>query len=111
MSNNIDTAARANFFPNSKSAIAARSAKMKQMAALKRNSPARKSELDGMAKNDSKVDIPSAIKDFARIKKAVDAAPEIDNSAKIARLKAQINNGTYKVDYEGLADKILATEY
>lgn len=110
MSNNIDTSTRSNFFPNSKSAEAARM-KSAQLAAMKRNSPARKTELDSMAKSDSKVDISSSIKDFARIKKAVDAAPEVDNSEKIARLKSQIKNGTYKVDYEGLADKILASEF
>jgi negative regulator of flagellin synthesis FlgM len=108
MSNNIEST-RSNFFPNSKSAAAA--SRMNQAAAMKRNSPARQSELDSMAKADSKVDISSSIKEFARIKSAVDTAPEIDNSEKIARLKSQIKGGTYKVDYEGLADKILASEF
>ena len=39
------------------------------------------------------------------------SAPETDNSEKIARLKAQINAGTYEIDYDGLADKILNSEF
>lgn len=80
-------------------------------AGLKRNSESRKSELEAFSKSDSKVDIPDAIKDFSRIKKVADAAPEIDNSEKIARLKSQIQAGTYKVDMDGLADKILEQEF
>lgn len=78
---------------------------------LQRNSESRKSELEAFSKSDSKVDIPDAIKDFSRIKKVADAAPAVDNTEKIARLKAQINAGTYKVDYDGLADKILEQEF
>ena len=78
---------------------------------LKRNSDARKNELEAFSGTDSKVDIPDAIKDFSRIKKVADAAPEIDNTAKIARLKAEINGGTYKVDPDVLADKILEQEF
>ena len=78
---------------------------------VKRNSDDRKSELDVYAKSDSKVEIPDAIKDFSRIKKVADAAPDIDNSAKIARLKSQIADGSYKIDYDGLAGKILEQEF
>ena len=38
-------------------------------------------------------------------------APEIDNTDKIARLKAQIADGSYKIDYDGLADKMLEQEF
>lgn len=78
---------------------------------LKRNSASRKNELESFSKADSKVEIPDAIKDFSRIKKVADAAPEIDNTDKIARLKAQIANGSYKVDYDALSDKILEQEF
>jgi negative regulator of flagellin synthesis FlgM len=78
---------------------------------LKRNSEARKAEIESNSFGDSKVDIPEAIRDFSRIKKVADAAPEIDNTAKIARLKSQIEAGTYKVDPEALADKILEQEF
>jgi negative regulator of flagellin synthesis FlgM len=80
-------------------------------ANLKRNSDARKSELEAFSGSDSKVDIPDAIRDFSRIKKVADAAPEIDNSAKIARLKSEIQAGTYKVDPDVLAGKILEQEF
>ena len=78
---------------------------------LSRNSDIRKEELETFSKNDSKVDIPDAIKDFSRIKKAADAAPAIDNSEKIARLKSQIAAGTYQVDAGDLADKIMEQEF
>lgn len=79
-------------------------------SALKRNDDDRKVELEG-TKRDAKVQIPDAVKDFSRIKKAVDAAPEIDKSDKIASLKAQIQKGEYKVDYDALAGKMLETEF
>ena len=105
---NIDT--RAPFFPNSRTAQKdiqqARQAKM-----LKRNSYERSQELNNQTANDARVTIPDTIRDFSRIKKAADTAPEIDNSAKIARLKAQIQAGTYKPDYDAIADRILASEY
>lgn len=78
---------------------------------LKRNSDSRKAELEVFSKTDSKVDIPDAIKDFSRIKKVADAAPELDNSAKIARLKSEIQAGTYKVDPDAIADRILEQEF
>jgi negative regulator of flagellin synthesis FlgM len=80
-------------------------------AGLKRNSEVRKNELEAFSKSDSKVDIADAIKDFARIKKVADAAPEVDNTDKIARLKAQIADGSYKIDYDGLSEKILDQEF
>ena len=105
--NNMDVTNRSNFFPNSNEA---KDVRTKQVA-LKRNDHARRQQLEKISKNDAKVKIPDAVRDFSRIKKAVDAAPEIDNSAKIARLKQQINNGTYKVNYEAIADKLLASEF
>ena len=44
-------------------------------------------------------------------KKVADAAPEIDKSDKIERLKAQIADGSYKIDYDGLSDIILEQEF
>jgi negative regulator of flagellin synthesis FlgM len=61
--------------------------------------------------SDAKVSIPEGVREFSRIKKAAMSAPEPDNSEKIARLKAQIQAGTYEVDYDGLADKILTSEF
>ena len=78
---------------------------------LKRNSESRKNELDVYAKSDAKVDIGDAIKDFSRIKKVADSAPAVDNSEKIARLKQQIADGSYKIDYDALSDKILEQEF
>lgn len=80
-------------------------------AASDRNSVERSSELTAKTSSDAKVNIGDGVKDFSRIKKAAMAAPETDNSEKIARLKAQIAAGTYEVDYDGLADKILSSEF
>jgi negative regulator of flagellin synthesis FlgM len=107
--NNIDTS-KASFFPRSK-ADGTSAEKAKALSkSLNRNDAERIKALE-QTKNDARVSIPEGIKDFARIKKAVDSAPEQDNSAKIARLKQQIENGTYKINYEELADKILASEF
>lgn len=104
----IDT--RAPFFPNSKTGQKdvdhARRAQL-----LKRNSYDRSQELKNGTSKDAKVTIPEAIKDFSRIKKSVDLAPQIDNTDKIASLKARIQAGKYEPDYDALADKILSTEY
>ena len=59
---------------------------------------------------DAKVTIPEAIKDFARIKKVVDESQEIDNQAKVEKIKDQIKNGSYKINYDLLAEKIMENE-
>ena len=105
MSTIDSTSSRSIFLPNKKETGKVGNAN------LKRNSESRKNELEAFSRSDSKVDIPDAIKDFSRIKKVADAAPETDNSEKIARLKSQIQAGSYKVDYDGLADKILEQEF
>lgn len=105
---NID-ATRSNFFPNTKTTpnksggVAG--------AGLKSNTYEKQQFLDNYTKRDAKVEIPEAIRDFSKIKKIADSAPDIDNSAKIEALKAQIKEGTYKVDYDALADKILGEEF
>jgi negative regulator of flagellin synthesis FlgM len=98
---------RSLFLPNK----SARETSKTGSASLKRNSDARKAELEAFSGTDAKVDIGDAIKDFSRIKKVADAAPEIDNTDKIARLKSEIQAGTYKVDAEALADRILEQEF
>lgn len=108
--NSVDT--RSPFFPRSKSANSdIQSTRRANAAALNRNSTQRYKELEAKTSGDARVSIGESIKDFSRIKKAADSAPEIDNSEKMARLKAQIQNGTYQMDYDAMADKILATEY
>ena len=104
MSKVDSTSSRSIFMPNKRESG-------KVGSAGPRNSDMRKEELETFSKNDSKVDIPDAIKDFSRIKKAADAAPAIDNTDKIARLKSQIAAGTYQVDAGDLADKIMEQEF
>tara|TARA_B100000287_G_scaffold279019_1_gene262931 strand:- start:139 stop:468 length:330 start_codon:yes stop_codon:yes gene_type:complete len=59
---------------------------------------------------DAKVTIPEAIKDFARIKRVVDESPDMDNQIKVEKIKDQIKNGSYKINYELLAEKMLENE-
>ena len=62
-------------------------------------------------KKGTNVTISDAIRDFSRIKKAVDDAPELDNSSKIAELKNKIKEGKYNIDYDTLAENILTKEF
>ena len=104
---NIDT--RAPFFPNSKTGK--RNIEEAKAATVKRNSFERAQQLNDIANRDAKVTIPDTIKDFSQIKKMADSTPDTDNTDKIAALKAQIQAGTYKPDYDAIADKILSSEY
>lgn len=106
--NSVDN--RTPFFPQSKTSNTEVN-QARQAQALKRNSYDRAQEIQTKTGKDARVSIPEAIKDFSRIKKAADQAPPIDNSDKIAMLKAQIQAGSYEPDYDALADKILTSEY
>ena len=77
---------------------------------IKRNTAERKKKLESF-KSDSHVTINEAVKDFARIKKIVDSSPSIDNSDKVEKLKKEIEKGTYNVDYEKLAEKMLTSSF
>lgn len=111
--NNIESSTRAGFFPNSKTAQNEKATQNQgvQQSVMKRNDYGRTKELNQLTADDAKVQINDAIKDFSRIKRAVDSAPEVDNSDKIAQLRQQVQAGTYSVDYEALADRILQSEF
>jgi len=102
---------KAGFFPSTGNVATKKSNQANKAASLQRNDPVRKAELDNLAQADTKVSINDGVKDFSRIKKIADATPAPDNSDKIAALKKQIQDGSYKINYEGLADKMLATEF
>jgi negative regulator of flagellin synthesis FlgM len=106
---NIDT--RTSFFPRGRSPQAESAKSSGQISNINRNSNERAIEITDKTADDAKVSIPDGVKDFSRIKKAAMSAPEPDNSEKIARLKAQIQDGTYNVDYDELANKILSSEF
>jgi negative regulator of flagellin synthesis FlgM len=109
---NIDSSFRSPFFPGNKNdSKSISSRRTGEASALQRNSYERAQQLNNKTGRDAKVEIPDAVRDFSRIKKAVDAAPEIDNTDKIASLKSRIQAGTYEVDYDALADNILANEF
>jgi len=106
---NIDT--RSAFFPRGRTSPTESTKGGGQIGDAKRNSTEKASELSERTSTDAKVNIPEGVKDFSRIKKTAMNAPEPDNSEKIARLKAQIAAGSYEVDYDALADKILESEF
>ncbi len=105
----IDT--RSSFFPRGRDVKSESTKGSGKVDGIQRNTMERASEISEKTSGDAKVNIPEGVKDFSRIKKAAMTAPEPDNSEKIARLKAQIAAGTYEVDYDALADKILTSEY
>jgi negative regulator of flagellin synthesis FlgM len=110
MSREVDLSNRAPFFPTNKSSRQAKSNSVER-ADLRRNTQERVSRLKGQTAGDAKVQISDAVRDFSRIKKAVDVAPPMDNSEKIARLKQQIHRGEYEMDYDAIADRMLSRQY
>lgn len=106
----IASATKSSFFPNSTNNKTGKANALRSKL-LQRNDSGRAQELKSTTGNDARVNISDSIKDFARIKRSVDASAPIDNSQKIAALKASIQNGTYKVDYDALADKMLKSEF
>jgi hypothetical protein len=86
--NSVDT--RAPFFPRSKSAQT--EVQTTGRVGLGRNSYDRIQELEAKTSHHAKVSIPDKIRDFSRIKKAVDSAPEIDNTDKIASQYNRLTN-------------------
>ncbi len=103
------------FFPHSTSAQSSGKAKNTNAAgdvtSGRMNSPERAEELSTLSGDHVKVDIPESIKDYSAIKRAVDNAPPLDNSAKIAALKQQIQAGTYKIDEGAVAERMLESEF
>jgi len=63
------------------------------------------------SQNDSKVSIPLGTKIFSRIKKLVDKSPPKDNSEKIDRLRNEIEAGSYHLNENKTADKVLRNEF
>lgn len=81
---------------------------------LKRNDDERKKQLQQDSAQDVQLNIPSKVKDFARIKSAIDMQAgdsSIDNTNKIQELKKKIQQNEYNVDFEQLADKMLEREW
>lgn len=107
---NITTENRATFFPKKKSDSIKADRSTENVGKTKEGSR-RRERLIGKGDTDSKVDIPQNVKDFARIKKVVDATPNIDNSEKIGRLKQQIANDEYEINYDDLSEKILEEKF
>jgi len=103
---------RAPFFPNTRSAhVKQNSNRLSKTSLPERNSFERSSQIKKQSQNNVHVDIPESVKDFARIKSAVDNSEPIDKTAKIQSLRNQIQNGTYEIDYDAIADKMLQESF
>lgn len=105
--NGIDT--RTPFFP--RTASRGNDSITANKSIMRRNTYDRAQSLNDTTARDAKVTIPESIKDYSRIKRVVDASPEVDNTDKIARLRSQIQAGTYQPDYDAIADKMLTSEF
>jgi negative regulator of flagellin synthesis FlgM len=108
--NNVESATRSKFFPRQKNENQIEKANQLNLPPIDRNNPGRRNELEEVTREDVKVKIPDAIRDFSKIKKAVDRAPDIDNSEKLARLKEMIDAGTYQIDYDAIADRLISSD-
>ena len=96
------------FFPN-KSSI--KPLRRNNQLPIERNDQTRKSEIDNLSKDHTRVKIDSRTKDFGSIKKAVDNAPDIERSAYLSKLKNQIAKGEYNIDPEKIAEKMILNEF
>ncbi|MCE5284090.1 MAG: flagellar biosynthesis anti-sigma factor FlgM [Deltaproteobacteria bacterium] len=60
----------------------------------------------GMSVTTEKVDLSTKAKDIQRIKQILDQTPDV-REAKVQELKNQIDNGTYTVNLDKIADKMV----
>lgn len=68
--------------------------------------PPMRSPEAGGSEYSEKVAISGKARDIAKAREAASSAPDIDE-ARVARLKAAIQNGSYKVDAEKVADRLV----
>lgn len=99
---------RSSFFPRSKN-IKESNVK-KSLSSKSRENINEGGDLKKTLGKDVDVFISDRVKNFSKIIKIINDAPELDNTNKIARLKRQIEKGEYVINYEALADKILQSE-
>jgi len=99
---------RAPFFPRSRNI---KSRGLKNLMALKRNDSGRSKELMDKTSKDVKVDIHDKVKDFSRIKRAVDLSSPLGEKSRLEQLKSKIQNGEYNIDYDSIANNILQQEF
>jgi negative regulator of flagellin synthesis FlgM len=66
----------------------------------------RRGGTESAGESSERVAISGKAKDLARAKEVAKSAPDVDE-ARVARLKAAIEGGSYKVDAERVADKLV----
>lgn len=88
------------------------SAKADKTERVKSQTSAKANGLDDLAAKDSgasKVDLSPRAQEMKKIKDAAMAAPDIDE-AKVAKYQKMIDEGTYKVSAQDIADKMVDEE-
>ncbi len=73
------------------------------------DSPVRASESTQKADTGDTVELTSSAKLLEKLEKTIASMPEID-TARVAAVKAQIENGEYQIDVESIADALLRTD-
>lgn len=73
------------------------------------DSPARSRESAQQAGTGDTVQLTSSAKLLERLEKTLASMPEID-SARVAAVKAQIENGEYQIDVEKIADALIRAD-
>lgn len=74
--------------------------------AVKGESGRRRAEQGADSEPTEKVAISSRAKDIAKAKEVASSTPDIDE-ARVARLKAAIQSGSYKADADKIADRLV----
>lgn len=77
--------------------------------AVNPDSPVRGSESAQKAGTGDTVELTSSAKLLERLEKTLASMPEID-TARVAAVKAQIENGDYQIDVESIADALIRTD-
>ena len=104
MNNNVKTDAGSEFFTKARV-----NNQIRENLPYRKHDSERKQFLDEITRNDARIQIDDSVKDFSKIKKMIERVPEMDNRDKVARLKKEIQEGRYQIDYDALADKILGS--
>jgi len=73
------------------------------------NSPVRGSDSAQKTSAGDTVELTSSAKLLERLEKTLASMPEID-TARVAAVKAQIENGEYQIDVDSIADALIRTD-
>ena len=102
---------RSPFFPNKSPVDKSSRSKIYDKIKPRRNDDDRADELKKLSQKHTKVNINSKTKDFSLIKSAVDKSPDIERSEYLQELKSKIKSGSYQINPEKIAEKMILNEF